>query len=114
MNRKVYVVFVLLLLYVFVLSTTVRAASQVELTPTLGEPGDSVHFEGSDPELYEEYALAVRREYSFVPEADYRKGRYKVLQAFINRPQIYYTDIMRTRLEELARKNIKWELNRIS
>jgi len=68
---------------------------------------------GSDPELYQEYALAIRQEYSFVPEADYRKGRFKVLQAFINRPQIYYTDIMRTRLEVSARKNIKWELNRI-
>ena len=49
MNRQVCVVFVLFFLLVFAVSSLiVRGASQVELTPTSGEPGDSVHIEGSD------------------------------------------------------------------
>jgi len=49
MNRKLCVVFVLLFLSVFAVSLIiVRGASQVELTPTSGEPGDSVIVEGTD------------------------------------------------------------------
>ena len=49
MNRKFCDVFVLFFLSVFAVSTLiVRGASQVELTPTSGEPGDSVHVEGSE------------------------------------------------------------------
>jgi hypothetical protein len=49
MNRKVCVVFALFFLSVFVVSSIiVRGASQVELTPTSGAPGDSVTVEGTD------------------------------------------------------------------
>lgn len=49
MNRKVCVLSVLLLLLVFTVSSIfVRGASQVELTPVSGEPGDSVMVEGTD------------------------------------------------------------------
>jgi hypothetical protein len=49
MNRKVYVVFVLLFLSVFAVSSIiVRGASQVELTPASGAPDDPVTVEGTD------------------------------------------------------------------
>jgi hypothetical protein len=49
MNRTVCVVFVLLFLSVFAVSSIiVRGDSQVELTPTSGEPDDSVIVEGTD------------------------------------------------------------------
>jgi hypothetical protein len=49
MNRKVCIVFVLLFLSVFAVSSIiVRGASQLELTPTSGEPGDSITVEGTD------------------------------------------------------------------
>jgi hypothetical protein len=49
MNRKVCVVFALFFLSVFVVSSIiVRGASQMELTPTSGAPGDSVTVEGTD------------------------------------------------------------------
>jgi hypothetical protein len=49
MNRKICVVFVLFLLSVFAVSSMiVRGASQVELTPTSGAPGDSISVEGTD------------------------------------------------------------------
>jgi hypothetical protein len=49
MNRKICVVLVLFLLSVFAVSSLiVRGASQLELTPTSGEPGDSITVEGTD------------------------------------------------------------------
>jgi hypothetical protein len=49
MNRKVCVVFAMLCLSVFAVSSiAVQGASQVELTPTTGEIGDSVMVEGTD------------------------------------------------------------------
>ena len=49
MNRKICVVFVLLFLSVFAVSSIiVRGDSQVELTPASGEPDDSVIVEGTD------------------------------------------------------------------
>jgi hypothetical protein len=49
MNRKISVVFVLFLFAIFALSTIItKAESQIELMPTSGEPGDSVHVEGSE------------------------------------------------------------------
>lgn len=48
MNRKVSLVFVLLFLSVFAVSSIiVRGTSQVMLTPTSGEPGDSISVEGT-------------------------------------------------------------------
>ena len=49
MNRRVCVVCVLFLLSVFAVSSMiVRGASQGELTPTSGAPGDSISVEGTD------------------------------------------------------------------
>ena len=49
MSRKICVVFVLFFLSIFAASTiVVKAESQIELTPTSGEPGDSIMVEGSD------------------------------------------------------------------
>jgi hypothetical protein len=47
-NRKVCVVFGLFFLSVFAVSTVVtKAESQIQLTPTSGEPGDSIEVEGT-------------------------------------------------------------------
>lgn len=49
MNRKVCGVFVLLFLLVFAVSSIiVRGATQAQLTPTSGMPGDSISVEGTD------------------------------------------------------------------
>jgi hypothetical protein len=49
MNRKICVIFVLFLFAIFAVSTIItKAESQIELTPTSGEPGDSVHVKGSE------------------------------------------------------------------
>lgn len=65
---------------------------------------------GMPEEIYEKYNRAIRQEYSWVPEPAYRQGRSKVLQSFINRERIYFTDDMQARFEKQARKNVHGEL----
>lgn len=63
---------------------------------------------GADPADYDRYAAAIRLEYDWVPEPDYREGRAKVLRRFLERDQIYRTERMKDR-EPLARANLNRE-----
>lgn len=65
---------------------------------------------GASPERYEEYARAIRTEYSHVPEQDYIHGRSAALTMFLERPSIYATDAGRELWEQAARDNIAREL----
>lgn len=69
---------------------------------------------GVEPARYCVYAEAIRQEYKFVPEIAYKIGRAKVLEAFLNRPQIYRTPTLHRRLETAARVNLTVELADIS
>jgi predicted metal-dependent HD superfamily phosphohydrolase len=69
---------------------------------------------GSPPSVYKRYVRSVRIEYAWVEPAAFREGRTKVLRAFLNRRQIYQTEIARRMLEQSARRNIKWELTTIN
>jgi predicted metal-dependent HD superfamily phosphohydrolase len=68
---------------------------------------------GAGPAEYDCYAEAIRREYAWVPEADYRAGRKRVLERFLLRPRLYYTDRMRARAEAPARENLHGEVGRL-
>lgn len=59
---------------------------------------------------YGRYAGDIRREYAWVPDAAYREGRTKVLQGFLNRPRIYWTERMHAAAEEPARRNLRAEI----
>ena len=65
---------------------------------------------GANEETYKEYSKAIRKEYAWVSEPAYRKGRKKVLQSFIERESVYFTDEMKIRYEKQARKNINSEI----
>lgn len=58
---------------------------------------------------YLKYARQVRKEYEFVPEADYCRGRSAVLQSFLSGGAIYATVEGKARWEAQARENIAWE-----
>lgn len=60
--------------------------------------------------IYEQYARDVRKEYRLIPRPIYRKGRLKVLQAFLDSERIYHSAPWRDR-EEAARRNIRWEID---
>jgi predicted metal-dependent HD superfamily phosphohydrolase len=65
---------------------------------------------GADAPAYDRYARAIRQEYAWVPEEDYRKGRARVLQGFLERPRIYRTSAMFEWAEDRARQNLRREL----
>jgi predicted metal-dependent HD superfamily phosphohydrolase len=65
---------------------------------------------GSEPFDYQAYACAIRREYSWLSESEYRSGRTRVLNHFLQRDRLYYLDKYYARFERKARKNIQEEL----
>ncbi|MCB9233772.1 MAG: metal-dependent phosphohydrolase [Bacteroidia bacterium] len=68
---------------------------------------------GAPPADYQAYTEAIREEYQFVPELQYRQGRRKVLLNFLEREIIYYTPRMRFSFELKARENMERELGRL-
>ncbi|MBA2286247.1 MAG: hypothetical protein H0W02_12245 [Ktedonobacteraceae bacterium] len=60
------------------------------------------------------YSKAIRREYAWVPEEDYRTGRATVLRRFLQRKQIYWTPPMFGTLEERARQNMQAEIDQLT
>ncbi len=56
------------------------------------------------------YALAIRQEYSVVPDTLYRLGRRRVLEGFLARAQIYRTERLRALWEAPARANLSGEI----
>jgi predicted metal-dependent HD superfamily phosphohydrolase len=83
------------------------------------EPGDSdgevlcdadLAVLAGDPASYAEYAAAVRREYAFVPDPDFRAGRAGVLRQLLGLPHLFRTPYGREHWERTARRNIATEL----
>lgn len=69
---------------------------------------------GANPAVYFKYTKAIRAEYSFVPEDLYRAKRREILEAFLRRDFIYYTDKWRETHEFAARMNIENEIKELS
>lgn len=61
---------------------------------------------GADDSGFAAYERAVRREYAWVAEADFRVGRARILRGFLTRPSIYATAVYRERFEVRARANL--------
>ena len=68
---------------------------------------------GSDPQAFDAYEDAVRREYGWVGEDDWKAGRGAVMKTFLARPRIFHTEEFR-RLEAPARENIARSLARLA
>ena len=69
---------------------------------------------GKDTEEFDEYEKNIRKEYSWVPEETYRIERKKVLQYFLKREYIYYTEYFRDKYETKARENLKRSIEVLS
>lgn len=65
---------------------------------------------GSDSVSYETYEQQIRAEYQWVPEAQYRQARKSVLEQFLQRKPLYYTDHFFEQFETRARQNIETSL----
>lgn len=60
-------------------------------------------------DTYQKYAEAVRIEYGWVPKILYKRGRKKVLESFLKRDRIYFSDYFYETCEERARQNLEKE-----
>ncbi len=65
---------------------------------------------GAESDIYDEYAKAIRKEYDFVSDEDYKRARARVLQNFLKRETIYFTEIVCEKFEAKARANIEREI----
>ncbi|WP_371480033.1 hypothetical protein [Kitasatospora sp. NBC_00315] len=68
---------------------------------------------GGPPEAYAAYAAAVREEYAFVPEEDFRAGRAAILRQLLALPALYRTPTALDRFDAAARANLAAELTRL-
>ena len=66
---------------------------------------------GADEPAYRTYAENIRKEYAWVPESGYRKGRMQVLRRFLARPNIFR---FLRHLEDPARRNMTAEINQLT
>lgn len=66
---------------------------------------------GASEPVYLAYAEKIRQEYAWVPDADYRQGRRRVLQNFLSRPRIFH---LLCHLEEPARHNLSAEIAQLA
>ncbi|GIF76825.1 HD domain-containing protein [Asanoa siamensis] len=62
------------------------------------------------PAAYDGYAAAVREEYEFVPEAEFRAGRAAILRRLLDLPALYRIPVLARRWTEPARANLIREL----
>ncbi|WP_369358135.1 hypothetical protein [Streptomyces sp. cg2] len=62
------------------------------------------------PDAYAAYAAAVRAEYGFVPDPDFRAGRAAVLRQLLALPRLFRTPTGHDRWEAPARHNLATEL----
>jgi predicted metal-dependent HD superfamily phosphohydrolase len=69
---------------------------------------------GADEKTYQKYSRAIREEYSHVEDILYRQGRKRVLENFLGRDAIYFTEIFRENLERRARLNLANEIRQLS
>lgn len=65
---------------------------------------------GAAPDRYERYTGEIRAEYAHVPDEQFRRGRALVLESFLQRPRLYLTVAGAERFDELARENLRVEL----
>ncbi len=65
---------------------------------------------GAQAGQYQAYATGVRAEYAHVSDPAWQAGRTRVLQHFLERPNIYYTTTMRQARQHQARANLSAEL----
>jgi predicted metal-dependent HD superfamily phosphohydrolase len=69
---------------------------------------------GQSEKIYQSYSKAIRREYSFVPWFLYKRSRRKILEKFLQRETIYFTEEIRQDFETTARLNIQHEIKELS
>lgn len=66
---------------------------------------------GTSCDKYLEYVQAIRQEYSYLNDRQFKQGRKQVLTNFLSRSRIYYTDYFYQKFELTARANLTREIS---
>ncbi|KFM67350.1 hypothetical protein X975_15357, partial [Stegodyphus mimosarum] len=66
---------------------------------------------GAETADYKKYASQIAEEYTFLPSSKYKFMRSKVLELFLQVPNIYATRPFREKYEKRARSNIQNEID---
>ncbi len=66
---------------------------------------------GREAEVFDEFERGIRSEYSWVPEAQYRTERSRILAALLRRDPLFRTADFRARFEPAARANLRRALD---
>ena len=66
---------------------------------------------GMPRDRFMEYEEGIRKEYSWVPEDSFRKGRANILKGFLERDSIYQTLHFKEKYEETARANLSYSVS---
>lgn len=69
---------------------------------------------GKNAPAYEQYAKAIRQEYSFVEHAVYCSKRAEILETFLLKQRIFFTDLFHHALDSQARSNLRSEIESLS
>jgi predicted metal-dependent HD superfamily phosphohydrolase len=64
----------------------------------------------ADVAVYDRDAWAIRKEFAWIPEAEFRANRASNLAKFLDRPRLFQTDLFFKKLEDRARSNITREI----
>ncbi|MGE3109436.1 MAG: hypothetical protein AB7G11_15315 [Phycisphaerales bacterium] len=86
-------------------------------TPARGDPAVISDIDlailGSDPVEYEEYRRAIRDEFAFASDEQFRTGRIAFLERMLERRSIFATPYCQREYEWRARDNLESELDRL-
>jgi predicted metal-dependent HD superfamily phosphohydrolase len=69
---------------------------------------------GAEEAVFVRQSQALRQEYSWVPEEEYRANRVRILHGFLNRKRIYQTERMYQSRERQARSNLSQAIAELS
>jgi predicted metal-dependent HD superfamily phosphohydrolase len=69
---------------------------------------------GADPERFDRYDAAIRREYAHVPDEAFRAGRRAFLAKVLAKPRIYFSADFHARLDAAARANLERTVARLA
>ena len=96
----------------------VRESATHEMTTT--DPAASAFHDAdlwilsAPTERFDAYCHQVRIEYGLVPDADYARGRTRVLTPFVERERLYLTDHAHDHWSARARVNLAREIDRLA
>ena len=65
---------------------------------------------GTDWNTYKKYISNIRKEYKIYPDFMYNPGRKKVLNHFLERENLYFTEHYKKQYEQQARENLSREI----